>query len=115
MHGNVGQLVAVNRLDMNFDVQIKTEPLDAAEEQTEQDIDMSDVIKTEPQIKEEIEEESKSDREPSWASDNSLAGQLRGKLRLPAIKKPVNVETAKQNKSTAIQRKLKSTRNISQH
>ncbi|EDW13408.2 uncharacterized protein Dmoj_GI18195 [Drosophila mojavensis] len=103
MHGNVGQLVAVNRLDMNFDVQIKTEPLDAAEEQTEQDIDMSDVIKTEPQIKEEIEEESKSDREPSWASDNSLAGQLRGKLRLPAIKKPVNVETAKQNKSTAIQ------------
>ncbi|TDG45343.1 hypothetical protein AWZ03_008244 [Drosophila navojoa] len=96
MHANLGQLVAVNKLDTSFDVQIKTEPLDAADEQTEQDVEMSDVlIKTEPQIKEEKEEESKSDREPSWASDNSLAGKLRGKLRLPAIKKPVNVQTAK--------------------
>ncbi|XP_030555976.1 sal-like protein 1 [Drosophila novamexicana] len=98
IHGNVGQLVAVSKLDAKLpeelacDVEIKTEPLEAEEQQpeTEHEQEMADiVIKTEPEFE---ADELSFGQDANWMN-NSLAGQLRGKLRLPAIQKPIKVET----------------------
>ncbi|XP_034473672.1 uncharacterized protein LOC117781061 [Drosophila innubila] len=97
--GNVGQLVAITQpygplpAEMLCDVEIKSEPLDAEEEDMEQQPELADVvIKTEP--KEELEVLSPS-TDIIWpsVSATSLPEQLRGKLRLPAIKKPLKTES----------------------
>jgi len=98
--GNVGQLVAIDepkaslQTDLLCDVEIKTEPLDTADEQIEQQPQLSNVtIKTEPIEK---HEEFRPSRDATWpsVSGSSLTEQLRGKLRLPAIKKPLKSEFA---------------------
>lgn len=65
-----------------YDVKIKSEPLEEKEEQQLQEVDQmavnNVVIKTEP--KEEVCSNNDS---------TSIAGKLRGKLRLPSIKKSV--------------------------
>lgn len=88
-----GQQVAASTLDSELstefgcDVDIKAEPLDENEQRQSQEADhyrLNDVaIKTEPK------------EEPQLCSTNdstSLAGKLRGKLRLPSIKKPLKTD-----------------------
>lgn len=97
--GNVGELVATTKTDvplsaeMLCDVEIKSEPLDADEEYMETQPELVDaVVKIEP--KDEPEELSACS-DVTWpsVSTTSLPKQLRGKLRLPAIKKPLKAES----------------------
>ncbi|KAM8715078.1 hypothetical protein ACLKA7_002171 [Drosophila subpalustris] len=101
--GNVGQLVAINKPDapqpaeMFCHVEIKSEPLDADEEQMQidQQLALSDVV-IKAELKEEPVELSPSESsDASWPSVSvtSLPEQLRGKLRLPAIKKPLTTDS----------------------
>lgn len=108
-HDNDSQLVAVSTLDSEFltqhdyDVKIKSEPLDETEEQPLQEVDQlavnNVVIRTVP-------------KEEACSNNNStsIAGKLRGKLRLPSIKKPVKSETlpATVQMNPTIQCKLRS-------
>ncbi|KAH8376812.1 hypothetical protein KR093_001451, partial [Drosophila rubida] len=86
---NTGELVVVNKLHglvpTEFcNVKIKAEPLDVKEEPLLEATDI--IIKTEPK-------DDADGQDVSWPSA-SIPERLRGKLRLPAIKKPyVKVET----------------------
>ncbi|EDV99396.1 uncharacterized protein LOC6566922 [Drosophila grimshawi] len=90
MHGNIGQLVAISKLDTTLpaepfcDIEIKSEPMDV-----EDQLPTGIIIKTEPQP--EAAELNSTGHDESWTR-NSLAEQLRSKLRLPAIKKPPKEE-----------------------
>lgn len=92
-HDNDGQLLAVSTLKPELVteqdheiIKIKSEPLDEREEQQlleEDQLALNDVvIKTEPK-----------DEVCSNNDSTSIAGKLRGKLRLPSIKKSLKSET----------------------
>lgn len=107
-----GQLVAASTLDseptteFSGDVDIKAEPLDENEQrqlQKEEDHKLHDAaIKMEPKEEPQV---------CTFNEGTSLAGKLRGKLRLPSIKKPLKTDAmpARVPTNPPIQCKLRST------